>query len=239
MRTAKKKRRPASLPEPIDPNLQSGSLNERLAAYRKHSERQHPGLARAYDRLVKRLADIVRGSIGPAVGERMPDFTMPDQSGTLVSLASLLRRGPLLISFNRGHWCPYCRIDLRALAATLPDIQRQGGQIVSIMPDTASFTGAMQRSEALPFPVLSDIDLGYTLALGLVYWVGTEVVDLYKELGIELERYQGGGSQFLPLTAKFVVGPDGRVSARHVDIEFRDRVEVSRSASLWTMPPRK
>lgn len=199
-------------------------MNERLAAYRAQSERLRPDVARAYDRLIARLAMIDRGEVGPALGERMPDFLMPNQFGSLVALQSLLDRGPLVISFNRGHWCPYCKLDLRALAAAQPEIERLGGHIVSIMPDSATVTGRAFADDT-PFPILSDVDLGYSLSLGLVYWVGTEVTVLYKELGLELDRYQANESYFLPLAAKFIVGPDGLVKARRVDIEFRQRME--------------
>jgi peroxiredoxin len=204
------------------------SLNEKLAAYRRQSEALRPELARAYDRLVTRLAALDQGTVGPALGQRLPDFVMPDQSGALVSLNSLLSRGPLLISFNRGHWCPYCKLDLRALAAAQPEVERHGGQIVSIMPDTAAGHTEALSGDPLPFPILSDVDLGYALSLGLVYWVGADVITLYRELGIDLERHQGNEFHFLPLTAKFVVSNDGVVKARHVDIEFRQRVELSR-----------
>ncbi len=202
------------------------TLNEKLAAYRKKSERLRPEKARAYDRLVARLAVIDQGAIGPVIGDHLPDFVMPNQHGSLVSLRSLLDRGPLVVSFNRGHWCPYCKLDLRALAAAQPDIERLGGHVISIMPDTAIGTSEVSSGDPLPFPILSDVDLGYTLSLGLVYWVGADVIDLYNELNIELERYHGNDGHFLPLAAKFVVNRDGVVKARHVDIEFRQRIDV-------------
>jgi peroxiredoxin len=77
----------------------------------------------------------------------------------------------------------------------------------------------------LPFPVLSDVDLGYALTLGLVYWVGEEVKQLYDQLGLDLERFQGHAGFFLPIAAKFIVGRDGIVKARQVDIDFRQRME--------------
>lgn len=203
------------------------SLNDKLADYRAYNERLQPAFARAYDRLVARLSSIDRGEVGPAIGERMPEFLMPNHKGELISLGLLLERGPLVVSVNRGHWCPYCMLDLRALAAAQPDIERLGGQVVSIMPDSAAYTGGAFGSDPLPFPILSDVDLGYMLSLGLVYWVGADVASLYRELGIDLERYQGNDSHFLPLTAKFVVGRDGLVKARQVDIEFRQRVELA------------
>ena len=75
------------------------------------------------------------------IGEPLPEFNLPDENGRLVSLASLLRSGPAVVSLNRGHWCPYCKLELRSLAAIHDEIGRLGARVVSIMPDTATFTG--------------------------------------------------------------------------------------------------
>ena len=93
------------------------------------------------------------------------------------------------------------------------------------MPDSARFTDDYVANNDLPFPVLSDIDLGYSLSLGLIFWVGAEIQRLYKEVGIELEKYHGNQAFFLPIAAKFIVGPDGLVIARQANVEFRERME--------------
>jgi peroxiredoxin len=200
-------------------------LAARLAAYRADSGRRWPDFARAYDELVARLAALDRGDIGPRVGERLAEFNLPDANGRLVSLGSLLRSGPAVISLNRGHWCPYCRLELRALAAAHDEIRKLGARLVSIMPESAQFTGAYASRNALPFPILSDIDLGYALSLGLIFWVGAEVQRLYEAAGIDLAQFQGNKGFFLPVAAKFVVGQDGIIKARQVNVEFRERME--------------
>ena len=199
------------------------TLNARLASYRQASARLRPAFAKAYDELVARLDALDRGAVGPQIGERLAAFNLPDESGNLVSLSSLLRLGPAVISFNRGHWCPYCKMDLRALAAIHGEIRGLGAIVVSIMPDSAQFTRDIAND--LPFPVLSDIDLGYSLSLGLIFWVGAEIARMYQEVGVELEKYHGNRGSFLPMAAKFVVGQDGLVKARQVNIEFRERME--------------
>ncbi|MGB9060215.1 MAG: peroxiredoxin-like family protein [Pseudolabrys sp.] len=200
-------------------------LSSRLSAYRKESGYRRPEFAKAYDELVERLNMIDQGRVGPGLGELMPEFNLPDENGQLISLASLLRFGPVVISFNRGHWCPYCKLELRSLAAIHGEIAQLGAAVISIMPDGAQFTGNYVAQNDLPFPVLSDIDLGYSLLLGLIFWVGPELQRLYKEAGVELEKYHGNQGYFLPMAAKFIVGCDGRVKARQVNIEFRERME--------------
>lgn len=201
------------------------SLKSKLSSYREKSRSLRPHFAKAYDELVDRLTALDRGEIGPKAGERMPPFTLPDETGRLLSLTTMLQAGPVVISINRGHWCPYCKMELRSLAAIHDRIRRLGAQVVSIMPDTAAFTGDSVSQNELPFPVLSDVDLGYCLSLGLVFWVGAEIRRLYEEAGVELEKYHGNRSHFLPIAAKFIVGRDGLVQARQVNIEFRERME--------------
>jgi peroxiredoxin len=155
----------------------------------------------------------------------MPHFSLPDEGGHLVSLSSLLQSGAVVISINRGHWCPYCKLELRSLAAINNPIERLGARVISIMPDSARFTDDYVANNDLPFPVLSDVDLGYSLSLGLIFWVGAKIQKLYQEMGLELEKYHGNQALFLPIAAKFIVGRDGLVKARQANIEFRERME--------------
>ena len=201
------------------------SLNRKLLEYREQSSRLRPKFAKAYDALVARLESLDRGEIGPKVGEPLPHFYLPDKHGKLVSLVSLLQGGPLVVSINRGHWCPYCKLELRSLAAIHSEIEMLGAKIVSIMPERVEVGDRVAEMSALPFPILSDMDLGYSLMLGLVYGVGEEIKELYEDAGIELDRYQGNLGYLLPMAAKFIVDQNGVVRARQVNIEFRQRME--------------
>lgn len=217
---------PSTLPEAlIEAESRNVSLGARLVAYRDSTQRLRPDIAKAYDDLVTRLDMLDGGAIGPKVGEALPEFNLPDENGKLVSLSSLLQSGPAVVNFNRGHWCPYCKLELRSLAAINDEIRQLGARVVSIMPDTAVFTDEYAAKNQLPFPILSDMDLGYALSLGLIFWVGEEIQRLYQSAGVELERYQGNQGQFLPMAAKFIVGQDKLIKARQVNIEFRERME--------------
>lgn len=221
---------PQRIPETLaqafsDARLLDASLSQRLMNYRHHSARLRPDVASAYDALVARLDVLEQGAVGPQVGDPMPEFALPDENGAIVTLSSLLRAGPAVISINRGHWCPYCRLELHALAAQFGDIRRSGARLVSIMPDVAEFTRRFRAEQNLPFPILSDVDLGYSLLLGLVFWVGPEVRRLYEELGVDLASFQRNTSFFLPIAAKFIVDVDGTIRAREVNVEFRQRMD--------------
>lgn len=221
---------PQRIPETLaqafsDAQLLDASLSRRLMNYRHHSARLRPDVASAYDALVARLEILDQGGIGPQVGDPMPDFALPDENGAIVTLGSLLQAGPAVISINRGHWCPYCRLELHAIAAQFGDIRRSGARLVSIMPDVAEFTRRFRAEQGLPFPILSDVDLGYSLLLGLVFWVGPEVRRLYEELGVDLASFQRNASYFLPIAAKFIVDIHGTIRAREVNVEFRQRMD--------------
>lgn len=219
---------PATLAEAFsEARSLDASLSQRLAFYRDNTARLRPDFAGAYDALVARLDSLERGQVGPAIGEPMPEFVLPDDTGRLVSLSALLKSGPAVISINRGHWCPYCRLELHALTERHGDIRSTGSQLVAIMPDVSEVTRRYRTERGLPFPILSDIDLGYALHLGLVYWIGEDVKRLYDEIGVDLARFQGNASYFLPFAAKFIVGTDGIVRAREVNVEFRQRIEPS------------
>jgi peroxiredoxin len=203
-------------------------LSERLAAFFAWTGPLRPEIQAAYLRIIERLEALRLAEIGPKIGEPMPDFILPDQRGELVTLDALLRDGPVVLCFNRGHWCPYCQLALRAIAAAHDEVRGRGGQIVSIVPERAQFSKKMTADYSLPFRVLSDIDLSYALSLGLVYWVGAETKAIYDRLGIDLANYQGNGNYFLPLAATFVVAADGSVADRHVDSDFRNRMDIDR-----------
>ena len=93
-------------------------------------------------------------------------------------------------------------------------------------PETAQYARNLQATRRVPFRVLTDMDLGYALSLGLVFWVGQKIMDMYRGFGIDLDQFQGNGGWFLPIPATLVVGRDGRVKARFVDPDFRHRMRT-------------
>ena len=202
------------------------SLAERLQAFADGVRRLGPHFQDAVDRLVSRLREHDVGENAPRPGEPMPSFVLPDETGHLVSLEELLKRGPLAITFHRGHWCPYCRINTRALAEAQGEIETGGGQIAAIMPDQQHFTAELKAESDAPFPILTDIDNGYALSLNLAFWVGAEMQQLMTGAGWDVSRSQGSNTWLLPIPATFVVGTDGEVKARFVDPDYRKRMAV-------------
>jgi peroxiredoxin len=202
------------------------TVNERLACYATAVRRFTPGFAEAVDRLVIRLKGAGAGEAAPRPGDPMPPFLLPDEDGRIVSLEKLLAKGPLAVTFHRGHWCPYCRINVNALVRAQREIAANGGQIVAIMPERQEFAAEFKSEAKAPFPVLTDIDNGYALSLNLAIWVGIEMEKLLSERSRNLPKYQGNDAWMLPIPATFVVGTDGIVKARFVDPDYRRRMDI-------------
>jgi peroxiredoxin len=201
-------------------------LHERLAAFSAAVRVHGLPFAEAYDELVARLRSEKAGSAAPGVGARMPSFLLPDKDGLLMDMNDLLANGPAVISFNRGHWCEYCAIELMALKQAMVQIKAHGATTVSIMPETAEFTAKVSARVGDAFKVLSDFDNSYSRSLGLTIWLGDRVRELYLSHGLRLDKYQANNAWFVPIPATYVVGQDGRILARYVDPDFRNRMDV-------------
>lgn len=202
-------------------------LNVRLVAYSDKLRELNFPFAEAYDELVARLYAGEVGREAPAVGETMPPFLLPARSGALVSLGDLTSAGPVVLSFNRGHWCPFCRIELRTISDHHLELERAGAQAVSIIPDRQEFTRDVRELTRDSILILTDIDSGYALSLGLVMWVGENLKAMMKGRGYHLDAYHGNDGWFLPVPATYVVGQDSQIRARFVDPDFRKRMEIN------------
>jgi peroxiredoxin len=202
------------------------SLGERLQAFADAVRRLGPHFQEAVDTFVARLREHDAGENAPKPGETMPPFILPNEKGQLVTLDQLLANGPLAITFHRGHWCPYCRINTKALAEAQSEIAAEGGQIAAIMPDQEHFTSELKEESRARFPILTDIDNGYALELNLAIWVGAELQQLMTGAGWDVTKSQGSDTWLLPIPATFVVGTDGKIAARFLDPDYRKRVAV-------------
>jgi len=203
------------------------SLTERLAIFAGAVRDQQPSFTAAVDRLVERLHNGGAGEAAPQPGDAMPPFVLPDESGRLVSLDQLLRAGPIAVTFHRGHWCPYCRININALARAHETICREGGGIIAIVPERQKYAAEFKVDGRVTFPILTDMDNGYAMSLNLTIWVGEEMKHFIRdEFGHDLANFQGNEAWLLPIPATFVVGRDGKVKKRFVDPDYRKRMAI-------------
>jgi peroxiredoxin len=158
-------------------------------------------------------------------GERAPQFTLRDPDGQSVSSADLLARGPLVISFYRGVWCPYCNMELQALREALPQFEHLGASLVAISPQSGPNSRKSVRQNALGFPILSDPHNDVAAAFGLRFALPDYLVDLYKGLRTDLPEFNGDASWTLPMPGRFVVGQDGVILYAEVNPDYTRRPE--------------
>jgi peroxiredoxin len=202
------------------------SLQEQLRAFAATVRRERPEFAAAADRLIERLRQYGAGESAPKIGEPMPPFVLPDETGRMVSLEELLNRAPVAVTFHRGHWCPYCRININALVQAHRELSGGEGQIVAIMPDRQKFVADLKLQSNVPFPILTDMDNGYALSLNLTVWLGAEIRKM-MERRLDLPAFQGNDSWMLPIPATFVVGRDALIRGRFIDPDYRNRMTIS------------
>jgi peroxiredoxin len=201
-------------------------LAGRLNALATEVRRISPEFAGIVDRMVQRLAAAGAGDSAPTVGQRMPDFVLPDERGRLVSLQEILRGGKAVIAFHRGHWCPYCRINANTLAQIEPEVVAAGGRLVLVTPELQSYNQTLKQEAGGSFDVLSDLDCGYALELGLAVKIDEEMRQAMTRIGCDLALFQDSGSWILPIPATFVVNRNGVIAGRYVDPDYRMRMDM-------------
>jgi peroxiredoxin len=160
-------------------------------------------------------------------GDKAPEFTLKDPDGHAVSSTELLAKGPLVISFYRGVWCPYCNLELQALQSASPQIEARGANVVAISPQTASNSRKSQRDNKLTFPILSDEKSRVAAAFGLRFSLPDYLVELYKGFKNDLPAFNDDPAWVLPMPARYVIGADGIIAYAEVNPDYTQRPDPS------------
>lgn len=178
-----------------------------------------------YDSLVERLVRLRVGRNAPKVGTAFPAFTLPEASGVPRSLRDLLDR-PLVVSFVGGGGCPFCLEMLAAWKETLPDLIAAGGRLLILTGDSGLAVRGEHAVSGL-VDVLIDTNHGLALASGVVFHVGPELTRRHRDAGLDLRHIYGSEAGLLPISAIFVLDPDGVIRHAHVDPDFRRRPDLA------------
>lgn len=176
------------------------------------------------------IAEIARGEAGkraPRVGAKAPDFELGGAQGERVRLSELLRQGPVVLSWYRGGWCPYCNLQLHAYQEVLGDIHAQGAQLVALSPELPEHGRETARKNALAFPVLSDVRGAAARDYGLSFALSAEQAAQWKAWGLDLAARHGDEAWTLPVPATFVIDREGIVRWAFVETDYRKRAEPS------------
>jgi peroxiredoxin len=207
----------------MEPNT---SLSEQLAAYKAgFVQRAAPERVAMMEAATAELRATGIESQALQVGAQVPDLTMPDALNQPVRLSSLWQRGPLVLIFYRGGWCPYCNLELRAWQQHVAALKQLGGQLVAVSPQTPDNSLSTAEKNELAFPVLSDSALKAATAFGVAFEMPPALIELYSRVGNDLPVLNGNGRWVLPVPATYVIDRNGRVAFAHVEADYRERAE--------------
>lgn len=202
------------------------SLSDRLAELNNTNRDALPDAALSViDDATRTLQQCHPSAHAVGVGDTAPAFDLPNATGSSVTLANRRAEGPVVLSFYRGGWCPYCNLELQALQEAVADVEATGAQLVAISPQTPDASLSTQQKHDLSFDVLSDVGNTVADAYGLVFDLPDALVALYKEFGIDLPTANGNDSWTLPMPATFVIDTNGVVRYAFVDEDYTQRAD--------------
>jgi peroxiredoxin len=203
--------------------LTNESLQEDLAAIR--SQRLTGAAAAAYEEVLLRFdqGEMLENAIKP--GDPMPPFLLPNTAGQLVDSATLLSRGPLIVTFYRGGWCPYCMATLEALERLRASFECLGASLVALSPDTGGRGAQIRRRHNLQFEILTDVDSTVAFQFGVMIRLPARYRQLMSSKSVEARDWHGNPSWFIPLPSTFVVASNGAIVHTEVHVDFTNRTE--------------
>jgi peroxiredoxin len=202
-------------------------VRRELEQFRETSSKDAPpDRVRAYEQGIEELRKSGVTDRALKVGDRAPDFELPDATGKIVKLSERLARGPVVVTWYRGGWCPYCNIALRGFQKRMPEIRAAGAGLVAISPQTPDNSLSTAEKAHLEFEVLSDRGNKVAHAYGVAYKLPRVVAEQFKGR-LDLAKYNGGDSGELPLGATYVIDRQGIIRYAFVDADYRKRAEPS------------
>lgn len=201
------------------------SLQSRLNARRAEFERTAPAdTQRAY---AAGIAAVEAGGVVASarnVGDTAEDFTLSNARGESVQLSTRLAEGPVVLTWYRGGWCPYCNMTLQALQHALPALTEAGARLIALTPELPDRSLSTAEKHALGFDVLSDVGNRVARTYGIVFKLTPDVAALYQE-AFDLHGYNGDAGDELPLAATYVIDRGGVIRWAFLDAEYRNRAE--------------
>ena len=207
------------------------TLRERLDALRSRRS-AFPELHEPYEAALAELrrTDFLDHAL--RAGDHFPDFMLPNAEGRLLSLQDLLAEGPLVLTFFRGEWCPYCQVVLDALEEVQDSIAVQGATLVAVTPESGGRALETKKRHNAHYEILSDLDNGLGLQCGVVFRLPDPYRRLLEQYDIDHGKRHGNDSWFLPVPATYVVDQDGVIQWAFLDLDFTKRAEPSTIVEL-------
>jgi peroxiredoxin len=200
-------------------------LKDQLAEYRAGWFKRVPADRQAI--MERHIAELRNGLAEKALkaGDRAPAIVLGNAHGRTVNVDTQLKNGPVVVTFYRGGWCPYCNLELRAFQQIFPDIKAAGASLVAISPEKPDDTLTTAQKNALSFEVLSDVGQKVGRAFGLVYQFSDELKSAYGGFGLDIPAKNGADEWALPISATYVIDRDGMIIYAYTDPDYRDRAD--------------
>ncbi|MEM5529823.1 peroxiredoxin-like family protein [Gammaproteobacteria bacterium AS21] len=202
------------------------TLREQTAAMAAKTRLAKPEFMKAIEDIFAQADKFGQGSDILQVGTDAINFTLPDHRGELVTLKTLLQKGPVVLTFYRGSWCPYCNLQLRALQNRLADIHDLGAQLVAISPQIPDQSLSQVEKEALEFIVLSDQNADIAAQYGAAWQVPQLILDhMRNDRQLDLEQINNGNSNVLSIPATLIIDRSGKITWNYINVDYRLRSE--------------
>jgi peroxiredoxin len=201
------------------------NLQQKLDAFKSHFESKvaPPAVVELFHRTTAELIATGQAERSLKVGDVAPTFSLATAEGEVVSSIATLESGPLVVTFYRGAWCPYCNIDLQAIEEVANEIRSLGASLFSISMQTATHSLKSQRQNKLSYPILVDEGGKTADAFGIRFRLQDELIEAYKGFNVDLPVINGEPSWTLPMPARYVIAQDGTIAYAEVSPDYTQR----------------
>jgi peroxiredoxin len=206
------------------------TLKDRIDSYDSEQQAFSPPLISDKDR--RRMAEAQEEleaqmpDPGLKIGETAPDFSLPNAHNKPIRLSDVLKQGPVVLTFYRGAWCPYCNLQLRALKESMPEMQSLGANLIAVTPQTPDVSLKQVEEGKFPFEILSDLDNSVMKNYKLYFELPQDLNELYLErFRFDLADYNGEGRYVLPVPGTYVIDSKGVVRAAYASVDYKKRME--------------
>ncbi|REE88566.1 peroxiredoxin [Paenibacillus taihuensis] len=203
--------------------MSNQKLTEQLVAATQQFKANAP--IEAQMKIGQMFDDLQKSGIasGKQTGEKAVNFKLTNALGGDVILFEELQKGPIVLTFYRGGWCPFCNMQLNAYQQILPEIRAMGAQLIAISPQKPDHSLSLQEKEGLEFQVLSDPDGLVTAQYNLLFDVPEDVRELMEGIGVDLSEYNNTSQWVLPVPVTFIIDESAIIRSSYVNPNFMQR----------------
>ncbi len=163
-----------------------------------------------------------------AMGDQVPNFTGVDQFGDEFELSKQLEKGPVVLMFYRGYWCPYCNKQLSEMQDSLQFITERGGAVIAVTPEQPEYVQETVTKTNASFKIIHDKDLKIMNTYGVAYRMEDALVKKYKKNGLDVAQTNGDNGTYLPVPATYIINSDGSILYAFYDPDYKKRATVSK-----------